>query len=267
MDRDTLVKLCACGRGYASAEWRALRRVPSTHLGQKIELRICDCGSTLAIFVDRHGEPIQFGEEPAAEAAAANTGVRSPQSVVRLSDQELGSEPILAALVRCEHFEEIAGVIVEPDGSHYDVSWCGACGALRVPGVVADDWMAPALLHHLRQDDRPTRLAVGVVELVRRLTAMLPLARAGLADRQETTQLKEGVLEVEVLCKEVEGLARVVLGEVRFWGPLRHASASGTIALALEAFGDAALGDSARRGGGKSQPTEGAPFGLDRPAR
>jgi CheY-like chemotaxis protein len=51
-------KRCACGRSYGADAWRALRWIGEVDngraIGERIELRNCECGSTIAREVGRH---------------------------------------------------------------------------------------------------------------------------------------------------------------------------------------------------------------------
>jgi hypothetical protein len=52
---DPVVKVCACGEVFSASQWSALRYVGEQDDGvERIELRNCPCGSTIAILLEDH---------------------------------------------------------------------------------------------------------------------------------------------------------------------------------------------------------------------
>lgn len=137
----------------------------------------------------------------------------------------VAGEPSLAkvihAMATCAHPDEAAttAAVVEPDESRMTIAWCGACGALRLPGDKEDEWIRPGLGLALEADDRLEALRGVVRALIARLEQVSRAAhRLCEVERDEARPLDErlsaAVVSLDGAGAEIVRCASIALGEL-----------------------------------------------------
>lgn len=128
---------------------------------------------------------------------------------------------VIHAMATCAHPDDAAttAAIIEPDESRMTVAWCGACGALRVPGETEDEWIRPGLGLALEVDDRLEAFRGAVRAIIARLEEVSGAAH-GLCEveREEARPLdgrvSAAVLSLDDACAELLRCASIALGEL-----------------------------------------------------
>jgi len=149
-------------------------------------------------------------------------GTRFPTSrPPRAAEGELPLSVVIRALGRCAHPSEgaTAAEIVEPDGAHLKIAWCGMCGAIRVPEGQHDDWIRPGLGVALEADERLSALAAGIRLFMGRLGELTTSAHELCARSVEgpdagRAELHRCVVSLDDAGAELARYAHAVLGEL-----------------------------------------------------
>jgi hypothetical protein len=125
------------------------------------------------------------------------------------------------ALSHCTHPEEGTTVtaVIEPDGSRMTILWCGVCGAIHVPGEVADEWIRPGLGLAMEADNRLTALAGSLRAFMAQVGELTATAhevsvRSGEGFERGRSELRASVVSLDNAGAELARHAHALLGEI-----------------------------------------------------
>ena len=125
------------------------------------------------------------------------------------------------AFANCDHPNNgvTPAVLIEPNDSRTTFSWCGTCGAVRVPDDATSPWIRPGLAVVLHDGEGLSAFERNVELLVQAVAGLLKMARSVSGCVTDPVDSRSGELSacinaLAVAGIEIERLARLALGDL-----------------------------------------------------